>query len=69
MLCLRELGLFEYLLHCPAQLGGSLFTICLLAWVRPATTKLRSTVVRYALLVVSLLWLVTSATSGCVRSG
>ncbi|KAK2081277.1 hypothetical protein P7K49_039686, partial [Saguinus oedipus] len=75
MCCLRELGLFEYLLQCPAQLGGSLFTICLLG-ILPASVSLpcfREAPFYCGALCpvggVSLLWLVASATSGCIRSG
>ncbi|KAK2103468.1 hypothetical protein P7K49_017324 [Saguinus oedipus] len=51
--------LYEYLLHCPARLGGSLLAICL-PWLRPAATGRRSTVVRFALLVESVMGTLTS---------
>ena len=82
MLCLGEVWGFpcECPLHCPAQLGGSLVTICLprlrLAGVRfalllqalPFCCSLRPAATGYAL-QRSLLYRVALATAGCVSNG
>ena len=75
MLCLGGLGIYECLLRCPAQLGGSLVSICLL--------RLRPAGVRSALLLQAVpcccslhpaamgyaLWWSLCVVAGCLGNG